>query len=620
MWHSTIMYLAGSPSSASAATEASVLAPTPAEQAHTSSGERRVDEVGDAGVLSRALCVLVYIEPELRADVHEHFTKRRRESWAPCYAIDLVALLWHTRQANRINAARDWCLTVLLLGVMTWVSYVAFGLRPVGFAIVSSAVLAAAAVRMVMVRRNISVRVLMGRLFAYAKRQRRRFFERSAFVALGLVVLGALIAAHPAGRRCLAVIAGGFVAAWLTAVVFSVTSFVIASRVRSGAVPLRSAAGGLPETVVRRADGLSAGNVLVYTRKRASGALGPFVGAGHRLIRWNSPFVDVTLGEEITADNRMPPTQVDLMDLHRRLKESVEDLGLPKLRCEHRLYVDGRALTRSMRPGTGPALLCGPAGPPVTSIPESAVLQRIAEPLDFERGYLCLQVTDWNGDVVVTMFVRAVLERELLHLECSVHGLPELIWRPKDHDKDSSDQDLVKVGGRKKRVPRRLEVPSSIGPAVWRGVKAGTRGYWATLFGATRRIGGSFLRPIADMTTSWRQPTGAGFDYGADTSLREHMALGQRMHYNAFVDTFDHLGRLQVRLTKAFAEYLLSCGIDGQDFVQKSATIINNIENVFNNMVAGAVTFGDNSPANGTVNQPRPTSQAPGGASAPGNA
>jgi hypothetical protein len=91
---------------------------------------------------------------------------------------------------------------------------------------------------------------------------------------------------------------------------------------------------------------------------------------------------------------------------------------------------------------------------------------------------------------------------------------------------------------------------------------------------------------------------GGPFEFGADTSLRERLALGQRMHYNAFDDTLGHLRRLQHRLTKAFADYLTSHNIDLQGFIEESATIIQNVQqNIFNNLNAGAMTFGSHSPA-----------------------
>ena len=95
-------------------------------------------------------------------------------------------------------------------------------------------------------------------------------------------------------------------------------------------------------------------------------------------------------------------------------------------------------------------------------------------------------------------------------------------------------------------------------------------------------------------------------DFGANLSLREHLALGQKLHYYAFVDVLGHMSRLQHLLVRAFAEYLTQRGIDIQDLVRSTATIINNNQqNIFHNLTTGAMTFGDGSTATGTVNQNR---------------
>jgi hypothetical protein len=200
-------------------------------------------------------------------------------------------------------------------------------------------------------------------------------------------------------------------------------------------------------------------------------------------------------------------------------------------------------------------------------------------------------------------------------LEVSVHALPEVKLSVEEPDPYDPDPD------RRRRPPKTrpvVEIPPRTWPAIRYGVKIGTRTYWPTIFGAARRCGMAVWTPLAGSITRLRhkRETARGHtcDFGADTSLREDLALGQRIHYNALVDTMGHAERLQYRLIKAFADHLEACNVDIRDLIGKSETIITtNQQNIFNNLKAGAVTFGDNSPASGSVNHPRPAGgpQAP---------
>lgn len=558
------------------------------------------------------LCALAYLEQELRDDVVRDFGKRPHQSWAPCYAIDLVALLQHTTRATRIVMVRDWFLTAVLLATITLTSLVLFGPRPVGLAGVSLVVVAAGAVRAALIRKKTTVRGVLRRMVGHTSQQWTRSMRRVALMLAVTAVGVVFVLQHSAGRMCALIIGGGFASAYLIVVGASAVAHVLAARVRFGAAALRLRNDPLHPVLRQRALDVTSGNVLVYTRGRASGELGPFVGAGHRLTNWRSPLVDVShRGQDADVSEEMvqPSAEFDLIDLHRKLRASAESLGLPKLRCEHRLYVDGRALTRSGGAPAAKLLAKSPFGPPMTSVSEEEVLAKIAEPLEYERGYLCLQVTDWNGDVVVTMFVRAVLERELLHLECSVHALPEVIWQRRDKDDDPVERYLLGSIGVASGQIARTEVITHPWTAFWKGARAGARIYRRTLPIAALHTVRLAALPLTRRLRRRRHQVdrmhGVPFDFGADISFRERLALGQRMHYNAFIDALAHMQRLQYRLANSMAEYLKSCGIEPQDFVERSMVVVNNI---FNDLKAGAITFGANSTATGTVSSQPPAS------------
>ncbi len=557
---------------------------------------------------TRYLCAWVYVEERLREQVRTHLNPRSHKAWVPCYAVDLVALLRHNRRAGRLAAMRDWLLIAVLLADMTAVSYLLFGRQPVGFLAVLAVVVGVATLRVVLIRRKVTIRKILRSFGRYLRRHWRKSPERFLVPAIVVMVFLGTVFAHPAGRLCLLVVLAGFAAAWLLVAGFGAITFVVASRALADPDGPRELAPELPTFVEERAERVARANLLVYSGNRGDGqaseqwqtdwsALGPFVGAGHRLTRWTTPPVNIRVGKPDGDGNPTKPQDVDVLTLHERLKAAAERLGLPKLRCEHRLYVDGRWLV-----GT-PELLERPdIGPPSPRVDEHTVLEHIADPLEHHRGYLCLQVTDWKGEVVVTMLVRAVLDGDLLQLEVSVHALPEVRVGEPDPDED---RDPFPRRPRKHRAP--IEIPPRAWPAGLAGLRASTRSYFSTLFGASRRCSWVVAEPLVTSMAGMRhrRTSRRGFitDFGTDASLREQLALGQHMHYNAFFDTIGHAERLQYRLIKATADYLTARDVDIRDFTGRSETIItHNQQNIFTEFKAGAVTFGNNSPATSSTN------------------
>lgn len=531
-------------------------------------------------VLTNKLGALVHVSETLRDDVRAHFG-RWHLWWAPSYSMDVVAILRHAARADRLDAARDWLLLIV------WAAFTVIAGRLLldgwwpGYLIALLGVALLFALFEVLARRKkVSWRSVL------------RWTFGNIVPAASVFLFTVVVTMVPRARWALIAIAVALLTLWLLGVAFSVAGYVRASRLRRTERPLRQLAPALSEKVESRAESTASSNLLVYAHTRAKGPLGPFVGAGHRLHRWSTPPVDVTVGRKRNGDQRGKPEKVDVEELHKHLQQETLNRGLPQLRCEHRLYADGSSLART------PELLVQPRfGPPRNTVPEELVLSRVAAPLNYQRGYLCLEVTDrqWHGDVVVTMFVRAVREEDLLHLEVSLHALP----------------------------PNELPtVPSRPVSAVWSGVKDGTREVTRTALGAMGRRCRAAVSPVSERAAEWRHRhqirRGVGFDFGAETSLREHLSLGQVIHYNAMDDTMGHVHRLQYRLVHAFSQYLTSRGIETYELAKESITIINNNQqNVFNDLKAGAITFGTNSPASGTVAQPAPSTPSPDTAEAP---
>jgi hypothetical protein len=179
---------------------------------------------------TRMLCGAVYVDGELRDEVREMFVHRPHQAWAPCYSVDLVALLRHTARARRLFLVRDLMLVGLLVGTSGAVSYVAFGFRLMGFAAVLLTALGIGALRGILHRRKITVRGLIQRLIRRIRRRGRRAIKRTLLATLlSLVVLVALLA-DPVVRLCVLFVLSGLVMAELVVLIFSAVAYVCASK------------------------------------------------------------------------------------------------------------------------------------------------------------------------------------------------------------------------------------------------------------------------------------------------------------------------------------------------------------------------------------------------------
>ncbi|WP_045876785.1 hypothetical protein [Pseudofrankia sp. DC12] len=240
--------------------------------------------------------------------------------------------------------------------------------------------------------------------------------------ALALAVLVAVVAAGSVllvrgGASLpwadLLVLAGGLVVAWLTVVADLAIGVAKAAALLNRANSPFDLARPLPRWILDRARRTESANVVIYGKMRKKD---PFVGSGDRLGGFPI-VVDVTRGKDSGDGDRATPEPIDVAALHRFLRTSAASVKISGLWCGHRLYVDGMAV------GGFRDLVPDRARPPVTELPHDRLLEELHSPHPKRRAYLCLQLTGWDGELVVTMFVRAELSANLLMVEVSAHGL-----------------------------------------------------------------------------------------------------------------------------------------------------------------------------------------------------
>jgi len=194
-------------------------------------------------------------------------------------------------------------------------------------------------------------------------------------------------------------------AGWLVAlaIVYNHYSLVRGSAIEvfhQRAVPTRDIAPKLPPDVEDRLEDVHYSNVTIFNKYM------PFVGTGHTLDTWKL-ILQTSTGRDVEA--------IEPKEVHDYLIEKMHE-ALPKLTIQRRLYVDGGTATYVpglIPEGQGPGIAIRP-----TAIVDDDLLRHYEENPDrTARTYVAFVENSGNGDVVVTVLIRAEQQGGTLYVE-----------------------------------------------------------------------------------------------------------------------------------------------------------------------------------------------------------
>jgi hypothetical protein len=248
--------------------------------------------------------------------------------------------------------------------------------------------------------------------------------------------------------------------------------------------------------------------------------------------------------------------------------------GLEGLRARNRLYVLGSHAYML------PALVPDRTARPRAQIPKQLVQAGLHQPGAAMRTHLCLERVGEGGRMVVSMYVRAILNRPSLSWEVAVYAIPPL-------------------AARFHRVDKLPVAPFD----RWRSlVGHATLRLWPELSGAPGRIHqrGRRRRRTAKYLRKLRRNIGRQhviYDYGAVDSLRERYGDWEQAGHNELSDAADFLNRLQQGVLTATERFLEDHHIDTSSF-DKARQIITQTYNI--NNVNGPSNIGPG----GQINNP----------------
>jgi hypothetical protein len=153
----------------------------------------------------------------------------------------------------------------------------------------------------------------------------------------------------------------------------------------------------------------------------------PFIGSGEVLDRWTVT-VDVGTGAKRADGTREEPDRFVNSELHDALSVAIPRAIGPNPKVGNRLYVvGGHALSIGGLFRSGPVPEEGEAlvrfRRPVPSVPENLIRRFMDQPHQSARPYTFFELKAWDGQVVVTLFVRVLVTYPTLFVEMAVCAL-----------------------------------------------------------------------------------------------------------------------------------------------------------------------------------------------------
>lgn len=298
--------------------------------------------------------------------------------------------------------------------------------------------------------------------------------------------------------------------------------------------------------------------VTVYSSYR------PFVGHGRPLDGWSVALDIRSEGKHRVVE---PFTAADVDDF---VLARMREFPVGAVDVTQRIYVDGRDIRNDRR------FLDDPESAPKTRVDDDLRRQLLISPEDRARPYLCVQVSGWKGQLVLSMFLRFVVTPKELFVEVSY-----TLLTPVSKEFQVADELLPEPTPRQflamavqagTSLPMRLV--SAPGAAI---------GFFTGATEASRRSSQQ-RRQIKSLLR---------FNYGAPVSPRELVMDANCQRYFQDLDEALYAKVLAKRLLHSIAEFFEARGIDTSELLDKAQAIENHgvwVENgtvIADNIAAG---------------------------------
>jgi hypothetical protein len=351
----------------------------------------------------------------------------------------------------------------------------------------------------------------------------------------------------------------------------TVTQKMLRDRFDPGSAPspTDAAVRGRLEEVEKRREG----NLVVFSGHSA------FVGSG-KTRRYQRILLDVSRGVEGEDDVPSEPDPFTSQEVHAAIVQAFGcenglARSLPHIKVYERLFVNGLHNQYNNR------LLPDPFKPPPTSVAPELLTAAAQHPTPEARAYVCVEMPGWHGQLVVTLFIRAVHTGESLYIDWTFRILPPL-----------RDDFLY--------IDRFFEMSQH--RQVRRSLRAGLRETLPALIRSPHEVLRIWRRPKVELRKRSRQTRaiarGYVFDYGARRSIREEACGTGRQHYFLARDETMYMLLAEQTLTRAIATFLKDHHVSLGQLEAQVKLIFDNSINIGSIENSTGVTVGNDSSTN----------------------
>jgi hypothetical protein len=301
------------------------------------------------------------------------------------------------------------------------------------------------------------------------------------------------------------------------------------------------------------------GNVTVYS------GFTPFVGEGTLIGGWsfainlsrgkrafNNGETDDRLDVSGPGGARTPPRPCDLPSLYARIRSAAYELGFSNLAIEDRLFVSGQdvRLDESIFPAD--------ARHPATHLAADDLSAYAERPGTTARYYQCLRVTDWSGELALSIVLRMRIVGENLFVEASY-----LLMTPIKEEFRNGDA----------RSPF-VSLSGVVGEAVYAGLATPFIAL-GVVFSVLNFVPARIRQAREEGSIERRTRDDPSFDFGAVQSVRQLGAAPDVRRYFQRLDKEMYVKILERRILDSLTDYLDEHGVDTSDLREREATILN---------------------------------------------
>lgn len=295
-------------------------------------------------------------------------------------------------------------------------------------------------------------------------------------------------------------------------------------------------------------------NVIIY------GGFSPFVGSGLNINGWSFA-VDINKGKEKGIHTKQP-IDFAVSELYDYITDSIQNLGLHNLSIEDNLYINGNG--QELRDGK--IFLPQDMMRPNTRVEDYLIQFFIENPTDSIRHYRCLRVTDWKGEIILSIFLRLSKIGQSLFIEANYYLLTPLRSYYRQYDDIKSEpslEDILKLAWRSAFKTFVLGIAPLISICKLLISLANLD------FSEYRKKQNRKKKKEKEIKSN---PT---FNYGAISSLRERVSQEEYQRFFQKLDQEMYLKIIERRIVDGLSKFLASKNIDTSDFNEARSTILN---------------------------------------------